>query len=241
MAKRNYAKRETSEYTKFTAFCQAFIINLFIVPYFYIFHRLRISGREHIPEGESFIVAATHSSYYDPPLVSVAVVKPIAYMAKKELFEVPVLRQIVAFLGAFAVNRESLEIATIRTAKAVIQTKHWIMAMFPQGNRDVPGKITKVNGGFAYLSKTTKAKILPVSIVGSEEYNFIPFLKKITIRIGKPLPACTDMDQTMWDWCQAIENMGCYEFTQEAKDKLIEMKQAREKKEEKVESTNTEG
>ncbi|MDD3594230.1 MAG: lysophospholipid acyltransferase family protein [Candidatus Gastranaerophilales bacterium] len=241
MAKRNYAKRETHEYTRFTSFCQFLIIYLFIFPYFYVFHRLRISGREHIPKGESFIVAATHSSYYDPPLVSVAVVKPIAYMAKKELFEVPILREIVIFLGAFAVNRESLEIATIRTAKAVIQTKHWIMAMFPQGNRDIPGKITKINGGFAYLSKTTKAKILPVSIVGSEEYNFIPFLKKITIRIGKPLPACTDMNQTMWDWCQAIENLGSYEFTQEAKDKLAVIQQEQEKKGKKVESTNTEG
>ena len=216
MAKRNYAKRETKEFNFFTEIFQWIAVWGVTFPYVALFFRLKIEGRENIPEGESFLVAPTHSSYLDPILVSMATKRPIAYMAKKELYEVPILRQIIVGLGTFAVNREKLEIATIRTAQAVMRTKRWILALFPQGNRDLPGQITKINPGFAYLAKAAKAKILPVSVHGAAGFSKVPFSKDLVIKIGKPFEPSKNLGETMEMWCNAIVELGDYEVTPKA-------------------------
>lgn len=206
--KKNYSKRGKHEYTWWRALIMHSINIFLFYPYFKIFYKVKIEGRENIPQDESFIVAASHSSYLDPPIVSMAINRPIAFMAKSRLFKNKFLANLIHLLGAFSVNQEKLEISTIRTAKAVISTKKWIMAMFPQGGRDNPNKITKVHPGFAFLAKSTKAKILPVSIVGSHEYHFIPFKGNLTVKIGKPMNIPNDIEQTMQDWCCTISELG---------------------------------
>ena len=227
MAKRNYAKRETKEYNFMTEIFQWIAVWIFVMPYAGLFFRIKVEGRENIPKNESFLVAPTHSSYLDPELVSFATMRPIAYMAKKELYDVPILRQIIVCLGTFAVNRDKLEIATIRTAQAIMQTKRWMLSMFPQGNRDLPGKITKVNPGFAYLARAAKTKILPVSIHGAAGFSKIPFSKKLSIKIGKPFEPSKNLADTMEQWCEAIVALGDYEMTDSAREKI---QQIREKK-----------
>lgn len=106
---RHYSKRSAREFNFFRRCFQQLWIYLIGVPLFHIFYRIKIYGRENIPEGARFIVAANHISYLDPFIVSYAVKKPVAYMAKKELFEESWLQTLcMDWLGAFAVNREKL-------------------------------------------------------------------------------------------------------------------------------------
>ena len=239
--KRDYAKRERKEYTWLTELYQIIAVYIVVMPYVWLFFRCKVEGTENIPKDESFIVACTHSSYLDPELVSYATKRPIAYMAKKELYDVPLLRQIIVMLGTFAVDRKKLSIATIKTAKMIISTKKWIMAMFPQGGRDLPDKITRINPGFAYLARATKANILPVSISGAAGFSKIPFSKKLTIRIGKPIPYQKDLADTMQNWCEVIEQLGDYEFTDEAKQKILNYRNKEANKEKDNETADTEG
>lgn len=207
-----FAKVKRDNYTRWKELAQYILVYIIIGPYFNFFYKIKIEGEKNIPEGKSFIVAANHMSYMDPMLVSYAVARPIAFMAKEELFHVPVLAQYIQQLGAFAVNREKFEIATIRSAKEVLATKKWIMAMFPQGTRIAPGKIGKINQGFAYIAKMTNAEILPVSITGADKYNFIPFKGQITVKIGKPMPVPTDVEETMDEWGRIISDMTGFEY-----------------------------
>jgi 1-acyl-sn-glycerol-3-phosphate acyltransferase len=209
---KNYAKREVSDYNWWRALAHYVSIYFVLWPYFKIFYKAKIEGRENIPKNESFIVASNHMSYLDPVIVSTAVQRPVAYMAKKELFEIPVLREVIDFYGAFAVSREKVEISTIKTAKAVVSTKKWIMAMFPQGGREKPGKITRVNPGFAYIAKLTGAKILPVSIVGSHEYNPAPFGGNLVVKIGKPIDVPTNLEETAHLWVSTIAQLSGFEY-----------------------------
>jgi 1-acyl-sn-glycerol-3-phosphate acyltransferase len=211
---KNYSKREVSEYNGWRELLHYLSIHLILEPYFRIFYKAKITGRENIPRNESFIVAANHMSYLDPVIVSLAVQRPVAYMAKKELFERPILRRVIDCYGAFAVNREKLEISTIKTAKAVISTKKWIMAMFPQGGREKPGKITRVSAGFVHLAKSTKSKILPVAIVGSQEYNPAPFKGNLIVKIGKPIEITDNIEETMSLWCSTIAELSGFEYCQ---------------------------
>lgn len=204
---RNYSKREAKEYNWLRAFLHYVSIHCILRPYFKIFYKSRIEGRENIPKNESFIVAANHLSLLDPVIISTSVKRPIAFMAKKQLFEKSPLREVIDIFGAFAVNREKLEISTIRTAQSVMSTNKWVLAMFPQGSREIPGQITMINSGAAYLAKLTKTKILPVAIVGSEIYNPLPFQGNLVVKIGKPIEVSENLDETMKEWRSIICEM----------------------------------
>src|ERR1043166_4846899 len=75
--------------------------------YFRFVYSLTVSGLENQPwPWQPYIVAATHTSSLDPPLVSVALrFQPIAYMAKLELFQTPLMRLYNWAMSSFAVNR----------------------------------------------------------------------------------------------------------------------------------------
>jgi 1-acyl-sn-glycerol-3-phosphate acyltransferase len=215
---RNYSKRNAKEYIWWRSLLHYVSIYMILVPYFKIFYNAKVEGTENIPQNQSFIVAANHLSDLDPVIISMAVKKPIAFMAKKQLFESPKLRKIIDIYGAFAVNREKLEVSTIKTAKAVISTKKWVLAMFPQSSRDIPGIITRVTPGFAYLAKMTGAKILPVAIVGSEIHNPKIFEGNLIVKIGKPIDASPNLDEVMKKWVSVVTDLTGF------KDKTPEIK-----------------
>lgn len=212
---KNFAKRDPKEYNLLRLIFQRAMVKFTFYPFFKLFYKLEVYGIENIPKDKSFIVAANHLSTLDPPIIATALRRPVAFMAKKELFSIPVIGTIIDWLGAFSVNREKLEIATIKTAKGVMTTKKWILAMFPQGGRDVPGKITKLNQGFAYMAKTSNVEILPVGVIGSNETSFIPFKGKVVIKIGKPLPVPVNIEETMDEWAQKIVELTGLEYTKE--------------------------
>ena len=111
--KRNYAKRTADEFNFIRSCFQKFWMYFVAVPIFWLFYKFEITGRENIPKDKRFICAANHISYFDPFLVSVAVKKPVAYMAKEELFEGNRFFVFcMDYLGAFAVNRQKLEVST---------------------------------------------------------------------------------------------------------------------------------
>lgn len=210
---RNYSKRDAREYNWLRTLLHYFSIYCILVPFFKIYYKAKVEGFENIPKGESFIVAANHLSVYDPVIVSMAVKRPIAFMAKKELFEnSPKIRFWIDLYGAFSVNRDKLEVSTIKTAKAVASTKKWILAMFPQGSRDVPGVITNVTPGFAYLAKLTGAKILPVSINMSHLERPKFFEGNLLVKIGKPFEVSDNFEDTMDLWASKISEMTEFEL-----------------------------
>jgi 1-acyl-sn-glycerol-3-phosphate acyltransferase len=201
-----FAKMEAKNYCWWRAFIQYCVIYFLLYPFFKIFYRVKVYGRENIPKDKSIIVAANHLSYFDPVFISLATKRPVAYMAKEELFHVPVLSQIIQILGAFSVNREKLEIATIKSAKAALTTK-WLLGIFPEGTRIKTGKIGNVNKGFGYLAKTTNSEILPMGIVGSNT-----FCGKLIVRIGKPIPVPSNPEEAVEAWGKAISELTGLEY-----------------------------
>lgn len=216
---RNYSRRDVKEYNWLRALLHYLSIYFILVPFFKLYYKIKVFGSENIPKGESFIVAANHMSVYDPVIVSTVVKRPIAFMTKKELFESDELRFWIDLYGAFSVNREKLEASTIKTAKAVASTKKWILAMFPQGSRDVAGVITRVNPGFAYLSKLTGAKILPVGINISHLQRPKLFEGNLVVKIGKPIDVSDDFEKTMQQWTQSVCELTGFEYKPDIESK----------------------
>ncbi|EKE03723.1 MAG: hypothetical protein ACD_20C00158G0006 [uncultured bacterium] len=207
---RNFAKVDASHYTWWRALAQYWVIYCVLYPFFKIFFRYEVYGKENIPKNKSVIVAANHSSYFDPVIIALGASRPIAYMAKKELFQVPILSQIIDILGAFAVNREKLEIATIRSAKTVLSSTNWPMGMFPEGTRVTPGKARTVQKGFGYLAKATGADILPFGIILKRD--FCPIFGKLIVKIGKPIPAPSSAEEAIEKWTKAMTELTGIEY-----------------------------
>lgn len=212
---RKYTKREAKEYNKFRTFFQWFVANCIYGLYFKIMYRLEIQGRENIPKDKKFIVAANHMSAADPFLTIVATQKPTAYMAKEDLFHSNFLMTLfLDWLGAFAVNRDKLDVSTIKTALAIKNSK-WDLGLFPQGTRVLNGKIENISRGFAALAKTTKTDILPIAIIGADKKTKIPFTGKVILKIGLPISVSDDINEMVDKWCEAISELTGFEYVKE--------------------------
>lgn len=215
---RNYARRYAYEYNTFRMIFQALWCIFIAIPLFWFFYRFEIRGRENIPKDGKYICAANHISHFDPFLVSIAVRKPIAYMAKKELFEnFGFFTLNMDWLGAFAVNRQKLEVSTIKTVKELTKT-NWLLGIFPQGGIRRNHTIEKINKGFAVIAKAAKWNILPVSIIGCEQYNWIPFKSKVIVQIGKPISYELSQDEIIEQWGKQVASMCHYKYVETEPD-----------------------
>ena len=172
MKERNYNSRTEKDYNLWRAIYYKWFVYFVVMPISKLMYNIKIEGRENVPEGSRLIFAGNHVSYLDPPMLSYAVQKLVAYMGKKELFESKneLLKFLVHSLGGFAVNREKLEVSTIKTAINVLKTNRWRLGIFPQGGIKRNKKIEKVNKGVAIIAKQMKTDILPLGIIGCEEY-----------------------------------------------------------------------
>ena len=163
-----------------------------VSPMLHTYFRGRIYGVENVPKSGPIVVVSNHASYFDPPIIANCVRRPVAYMAKEELFEVPVLAQAIKLYGAYPVSRGSADRNTIRAALEYLESG-WAVGVFLQGTRTPDGKVTDPKRGAALLAAKAKAPFLPVSLWGSEKIlqkgSAIPRAVPLTIRIGKLIDA----------------------------------------------------
>ncbi len=178
---------------------------------FKIMYRLEVHGRENLPKNNAYIAASNHLSALDPPLVCGVLNKGGAFMAKKELFDNPLLRFWLNALGAFAVDREKVSIDTLKTVMNIKQTG-WVLGIFPQGTRQDAGKITDVTKGFANLARKTKCAIVPIGLIGTDKKAKLPFTGKIIVKIGKPIEYSNNIQEVVDKWGHAIQELTGYEY-----------------------------
>jgi 1-acyl-sn-glycerol-3-phosphate acyltransferase len=212
---KKYMTRTPENYNKFRTFWQWLVTKFWYGMSYHFIYRLEVYGKENIPKTNNYIVVANHLSTLDPPLLCNVLPNPVSFMAKRELFEIPLLRWMLDWLGAFAVDRENVGSSTIRTAKTVKNTKNWVLGIFPQGTREPAGKITKITKGFAGLAKSTKCNILPIGILGTDKQKKIPFTGKIIVKIGKVIENNGDTEKMMSDWTTAIQDLTGFEYIPE--------------------------
>jgi len=177
--KRNYNKRTEKDYGLIRSIWYMIFVYTVVIPVSKLMYNIKIEGRENVPKGTKFIFAGNHVSYLDPPLLTYAVWKKVAYMGKKELFESPswLLRATCISLGGFAVNREKPELATFKTVKAIFNTD-WSLGIFPQGHIVNEPVIEDINKGFTLLQKNIRLILFLLRFAGLTGMR-INFLKNI--------------------------------------------------------------
>ena len=153
--------------------------------------RVRVEGAERLPETGGYVLAPSHRSMMDIPLLSVITTRRIRFMGKVEAFKIPVLSSIFRALGGFPVARDGTDRKALRDAMAMLQAGD-ILAVFPEGTRQRGPKIQPLQPGAAYLALRAGVPVVPVAIAGSEEILRahklpIPRFGRVVIMIGEPL------------------------------------------------------
>ena len=205
------ASREQKFFNKWRRIFQFIITHIFYMIRLKVVYRMEVHGLENVPKDNAYIVAPNHLSTLDPPMVASFLPRPVAFMAKKELFKNPFLRWWLDWLGAFAVDRENLSVSTIRTVLTIKKTD-WVFGIFPQGTRQEPGIISDITKGFASLAKSTTCGILPIGLVGTEKARYMPFSGKIIIKIGEIIPYSENVEEMVEKWIESIQELTGFRY-----------------------------
>lgn len=148
-------------------------------------YRLHVEGREHIPSEGAVIIAPNHKSYFDPPLVGVAIKKRVVhYMAKEELFRNQLFGWILRQFGTFPVKRGSVDRTAVRQAVKELKNGN-ALGIFPEGTRIKRSGLGRFHSGMASLALMTGTPVIPVAILGSAD---MPHKKgPLAVLIGMPI------------------------------------------------------
>ena len=162
-----------------------------VSPLLHTYFRINIHGANHVPQSGGLIAVSNHASYFDPPILSNCVGRPVAFMAKEELFKIPVFKQGIKLYGAYPVKRSSGDRTALRAAMAAIDSG-WIAAVFLQGTRSTDARITDPKLGAAWIAAKAQVPLLPVSLWGTEKIltkgSSFPKPVPLTVRIGEVIP-----------------------------------------------------
>ncbi|MFM7424187.1 MAG: lysophospholipid acyltransferase family protein [Elainella sp.] len=171
-----------------------FLYHLFkwsvVSPMLHAYFRGRIYGVEHVPMQGPLIVVANHASDFDPPILSNCVRRPVSFMAKEELFRLPLLGRAIRLYGAYPVKRGSADRSAIRAALTQLEAG-WAVGVFLQGTRTADARIPDPKLGATLLAAKSQALLLPVSLWGTEAIipkgQKLPHPVPITVRIGQAI------------------------------------------------------
>jgi 1-acyl-sn-glycerol-3-phosphate acyltransferase len=139
-----------------------------------------IINRERISEWKSCIIAANHISYFDPPFIGSVLPEEIHFLAKSELFRIPLFGRLISFFNAIPVKRGVLDRNTIAEVKSILQNDRSIL-IFPEGSR----KSFTAKPGIGILVHEMNVPILPVYIENTNKLSSCLLRKKrVKIYVG---------------------------------------------------------
>lgn len=152
-------------------------------------YRIEVIGKENLPAEGGVLLCANHIDNLDPPVVGITAARPVHFMAKDELFTIPVLGKIVSNLNAFPVKRGMSDREALRKGLAILKEGK-VLGLFPEGTRSKTGEMGKGLAGAGFFALRSDAYVVPCAIIGPYKA-----FNKLKVVYGKPI----DMDSVKAD------------------------------------------
>lgn len=144
-------------------------------------YRIEAIGAEQFPKEGGVLLCCNHISNFDPIVVGIMIKRNVYYMAKEELFKVPVFGKIVAMCNAFPVKRGMSDREALRKALKVMKEGH-VLGLFPEGTRSKTGELGKGLAGAGFFALKSDAAVIPCAIIGPYKS-----FRKLKMVYGSPI------------------------------------------------------
>ena len=165
------------------------ILRLLVLGLTRLLFRVETRGAGHVPRSGPALIVANHSSILDPPIVGAVVPRPLHFLAKAELFSIPLFGRLMFAVNARPVRRESADPAALRAALRVIQAGQALL-VFPEGTRGDEGTLREGKPGAGMLAVLSGAPVVPAYIEGSGRAlprgRWLPRRAKIRVTFAAP-------------------------------------------------------
>lgn len=158
-------------------------------PILYGLYRLEARGVENLPREGGYVLAANHTSSFDPWPLGLPLFphRQLRFMGKSELFN-PVLKPLLVGGGAFPVRRGQQDFEAIETAVRLCKEGE-VVAMFPEGTRREKGLRKKFESrprtGAARIALGAQVPLVPAAIRGTDT---LARIAKLKVAYGPPVP-----------------------------------------------------
>ncbi|HET9509155.1 MAG TPA: lysophospholipid acyltransferase family protein [Gaiellaceae bacterium] len=147
-------------------------------------YRVTITGADRIPSRDGVILVANHESMFDPWLLALATPRPVRYMAKSELWRIPLVGRALDAFGTFPVERGTGDGTAMSRAASLLHEGE-VIGIFPQGtSKQLPER--PFHRGAARLALATGAPIVPVRLVGTRGF-LRPGRRATQVHVGEPI------------------------------------------------------
>lgn len=155
--------------------------------------KIEVNGLENLTQGESYIFISNHASLLDIPAVCLGLPFQLRFLAKKELFKIPVFGQALLSAGHIRIDRGNLEsaVSSLKEGAIVLKERGYSALVFAEGTRSLNGKVGKFKKGGVILALSMGIPIVPLSISGSASLapkgDFMVKSGIIKMTVGKPI------------------------------------------------------
>ena len=151
---------------------------------------LRVYGQDNIIEDGPALLAMNHQSFLDPPFAGISCRREVFYLARKSLFDIPVLGFFLRRINVIGVDRESSDVAALKAVMRVLKSGGCTI-VFPEGTRSRDGSLQPAKPGAGFIIAKTLAPVIPMRIFGAFEAfprdSKIPRMTPVTIVAGEPI------------------------------------------------------
>jgi long-chain acyl-CoA synthetase len=163
--------------------------------------RLRVDGREHLPQTGPFLVCPNHQTFFDGPLVAASlplrVLRQVFVVGSPGYYTSPFMRWVARVARLIPVDPDANLVRAMQASAAGLR-KGQVLLLFPEGERTIDGELKKFRKGAAILAAHLSAPVVPVAITGAyplwprglpmQWRRLLPWkVQPVTIRFGKPL------------------------------------------------------
>jgi 1-acyl-sn-glycerol-3-phosphate acyltransferase len=176
---------------------------------FKLLYRVEVTGAELVEESGGALIASSHASFFDPPLIACTAPGQVHFLARESLFRVPILSKVLPRVHTHPVQGNS-STKSIRTVVQFIKEGSKVV-IFPEGHRSIDGDLHSLQPGIGLIVARAECPIIPCYIDGAfkvwgRDRKYPRPWGKIRIIYGAPIPWSQFADLPKRERTEAIRN-----------------------------------